>query len=60
MNDNRVKQTNSITNFYKLLATEKCYSYTQQLLGVEEIIERYDICIKKMQKISLEINKQYK
>lgn len=60
VSDNKVKETDSTTNFYKLLATEKCYSYTQQLLGVEEIIERYDICIKRMKKISLEINKQYK
>ena len=60
INDNRVKETDSTTNFYKLLATEKCYSYTHQLLGVEEIIERYDICINKMKKIILDINKQYK
>ena len=60
MSDNRVKETDSTNNFYKLVATEKCYSYTQQLTGVEEIIDRYNICIKRMQKISLEIDKQYK
>ncbi len=60
INDNKIKETDSTDNFYKLVATEKCYSYAQQLKGVEEIIERYNICIRRMQKISLEIDKQYK
>jgi hypothetical protein len=60
MVDNRVRETDSTNNFYKLLATEKCYSYTHQLTGVEEIIYRYDICIDKMKKIMMEIDKQYK
>ena len=58
--DNRIRETDSTTNLYKLLATEKCHQICRSLENVTEITGRYDICINKMKKIISEIDKQYK
>ena len=60
LEDNRIRETDSTTNLYKLLVAEKGYQICRSLENVNEIMDRYDICINKMKKISQAIENKYK
>jgi hypothetical protein len=57
--DNIKRETDSTTNFIKIVSSDKGFSYARQLSGTKEIIELYNIVIDKNKKIIAAINKEY-
>lgn len=56
---NMKRLTDSTTNLNTVLATDQSFNICLTLTSVQEIIDRYDICINKMKLIIAEINKEY-
>lgn len=56
---NTKRTSDSTTNLGATLASDQAYNICTTLTAVNEIIGRYDICIKKMQEIIAEIEKEY-
>ncbi len=52
--------TDSTTNFAEVLNTEEAHNMSNVLRQTSEIMIRYDVTIKKMQKIITEIKEEYK
>jgi hypothetical protein len=57
--ENRKRLTDSTNNLHLLLATEQVYNISNSLIFIDEIIERYDLCINKMKEIIAKIDKEY-
>ena len=55
----RKRITDSTNNEVEVLATDQSFNICKPLTFVNEIIDRYDICITKMKMIIEEINKEY-
>lgn len=56
---NRKRLTDSTTNLFSVLSTDQAYNICVSLTFVQEIIDRYDTCINKMNTIIREIDKEY-
>jgi len=56
---NRKRLTDSTTNLATLLSSDPAYNFCVPLTFVQEILDRYDTCIHKMNVIIRDINKQY-
>jgi hypothetical protein len=57
--DNLIRTTDSTTNYKANLSSDKGFAYARQLAYTDEIIELYDVVIKKNKKIIEAINKEY-
>jgi hypothetical protein len=57
--NNQKRITDSTTNFDELLKNDQVYAYSTILMHPAEVLERYSSCIKLMQKIIGEIEKDY-
>jgi len=60
VSDNLVRVTDSTTNIDKVLMLPKSYNHIVTLSNVQEIIERYEICIQKAKKIMDKIDQEYR
>jgi Family of unknown function (DUF6090) len=58
--ENRKRITDTTTNFSSLTKDDKVRNRCVILAATEDIFERYDLCINKMKKIIVEIDKEYK
>jgi hypothetical protein len=58
--ENRKRMTDTTSNFLILMKNDKVRNMCSILATTESIFERYDVCISKMKKIILEIDKEYK
>jgi len=56
---NRKRLTDSTDNLVTVLSTDQAYNICQTLTFVDEILNRYDTCINKMNLIIRDINKEY-
>ena len=56
---NRKRLTDSTTNLVSVLSSDPAYNICLTLTFVQEIVNRYDTCINKMNTIIRDINKQY-
>jgi hypothetical protein len=56
---NRKRLTDSTDNLVTVLSTDQAYNICQTLTFVDEILNRYDTCINKMNLIIKDINKAY-
>jgi len=56
---NRKRLTDSTTNLATLLSSDPAYNFCVPLTFVDEILDRYDTCINKMNAIIHDINKLY-
>ncbi|MGE5109186.1 MAG: hypothetical protein ACM3H8_16730 [Sphingobacteriales bacterium] len=58
---NQKRVTDSTTNLFTILASDHAFNISNTLIlnYVNEVIDRYDICINKMKLIIDEINKEY-
>jgi len=56
---NKKRITDSTTNLATVLSSDAAYNICVSLLFVDEILDRYDTCINKMNMIITDINKQY-
>lgn len=56
---NRRRLTDSTTNLVSVLSSDPAYNFCLSLTFVQEILDRYDICINKMNTIISDINKEY-
>jgi hypothetical protein len=59
VNLNRKRLTDSTTNLATILSSDPAYNLCLSLTFVQEILDRYDTCINKMNAIIRDINKQY-
>ncbi|TMI88085.1 MAG: hypothetical protein E6H08_18345 [Bacteroidetes bacterium] len=59
VNMNRKRLTDSTSNLVSVLSSDPAYNICRALTFVQEILDRYDTCINKMNTIISEINKQY-
>ena len=59
VNMNRKRLTDSSTNLVSVLSTDPAYNICFSLGFVQEILDRYDTCINKMNTIISDINKKY-
>jgi len=57
---NRRRITDTTNNIISVLSTEEAYNICFSLTFVDEILNRYDTCINKMNAIIRDIDKQYK
>jgi Family of unknown function (DUF6090) len=57
--DNLIRTTDSTTNYRANLSSDRSFAYARQLSYTNEIIELYDVVIKKNKKIIDAINKEY-
>ena len=57
---NRKRVTDSTTNLVSVLSTDEAYNMCVSLTFVQEILDRYDTCIHKMNVIIRDIDKVYK
>jgi len=57
--ENRKRLTDSTNNLLAVLASEQAYNICSSLTFVQEIFDRYDICINKMTAIIKDIDKAY-
>lgn len=51
----RVRTTDSTTNTVQVFSSEPVFNISTTLISVNEILDRYDLCIKRMQKIIRQI-----
>lgn len=56
---NRKRLTDRTDNLATILSTDQAYNICQTLTFVDEILNRYDTCINKMNLIIRDINKEY-
>ena len=56
---NRKRITDSTTSLVSVLSSVPAYNLCLTLTFVQEILDRYDTCINKMNTIIRDINKQY-
>lgn len=56
---NQKRVTDSTDNLSVVLASDEAFNFANKLVFVQEIIDRYDICIHKMEDIISEIEKEY-
>jgi len=59
VNLNRKRLTDGSTNLVSVLSSDPAYNICVTLTFVQEILDRYDTCINKMNAIIRDINKQY-
>jgi hypothetical protein len=59
VNMNRKRLTDSTSNLVSVLSSDPAYNICRALTFVQEILDRYDTCINKMNTIISEINKEY-
>ena len=59
LNATRKRLTDSTNNLVDVLATDQAYNICHSLVSVQEILDRYDTCITKMNAIIYDINKEY-
>jgi hypothetical protein len=57
--DNLIRETDSTTNFKKLIISDRGFAYARQLAQTTEIVELYNVVIDKNKKIIAAINKEY-
>jgi len=60
VNTNRKRLTDSTTNLATVLSSDPAYNISVSLTYVQEILNRYDTCINKMNAIIIDIDKKYK
>jgi hypothetical protein len=56
---NRKRVTDSTSNLLAVMASDQSFYICISLTSVDEIIERYDLCIDKMKAIIEEVNREY-
>ena len=56
---NKVRITDSTSNMVKVMPSEEVFNISYGLLYVDEILQRYDLCLRKMKLIIAEIDKEY-
>ena len=57
---NRKRLTDSTSNFNEILVIDECRNINRALANTEEILNRYENCIKKMELIITKINEEYR
>ena len=60
VNMNRKRLTDSTSNLYAVLSSDPAYYICFNLTYVQEILDRYDTCINKMNAIIADIDKKYR
>ncbi len=60
LNENRIRVTDSTSNIKEVVSRDNMVYLAQKLASTDEILERYENCVKKMQKIIDRIKETYK